>query len=140
MLERILTAQNGVIPKLLESNFTWHRIHDAGRKNVHKKKIDGFLLFREFGCPVEVKIGNARLTSTEQEYRKLLTSCGHYHMTLRAFIIKEHSTAHKSEILWSADVMDVLNENYNINTALRKAFRWIEQKVARDLEALNGRK
>ena len=74
MLERDLTAQNGEIQKQILPEFLWLRFADTGTRgrSAHKLGFDGLLLFRSRVWVVEVKIGeNKKLTENEESLAKL---------------------------------------------------------------------
>lgn len=69
MLERELTTSTGVIASNLPKGFYWMRLGDTGGMSRNKIGCDGFIWFNNHSWPVEAKIGNGKLTESEEKMK-----------------------------------------------------------------------
>lgn len=83
MLERDLTLANGVISSNLPQGFSWFRIGDTGSMSRNKPGCDGFIFFKNHAWPTEVKVGNGKLTESEEKMKNWCKEKGIYYLILR---------------------------------------------------------
>lgn len=98
MLERDLTLSNGVIAKNLPKGFYWLRLGDTGGIARNKLGCDGFLWFKNHAWPTEVKVGNGRLTESEE---KMKSWCKDRFIT---YLILRY---HEKYSLWELELADM---------------------------------
>jgi len=98
VLERDLTLSNGVIAKNLPKGFFWMRLGDTGGIARNKLGCDGFLWFKNHAWPTEVKVGNGKLTESEE---KMKSWCKERYIT---YLILRY---HEKYNLWELELADM---------------------------------
>ena len=98
MLERELTTSNGLIATNLPAGFYWMRLGDTGGMSRNKLGCDGFIWFNNHCWPTEVKIGNGKLTESEE---KLKEKCREHNIL---YLILRYHEKHGG--LWELELAD----------------------------------
>jgi len=106
LLERDLTKTNGLINKSLPLGWYFYRFPDTGGRKRNPQGCDGLLMFgKHVAYFLEVKIGNGKLTESEQ---KLFKWC---HDNKRPYFLLRY---YEKENLWVME--DLVFNNIKVNT------------------------
>lgn len=98
MLERDITLNNGFLAKSLPAGFSWMRLGDTGGITRNKLGCDGFLWLKNACWPVEVKIGNGKLTESEEKTKNWCKERGILYLIIRF---------HEKLDLWELEIADM---------------------------------
>lgn len=110
MVERDITASNGILSKNLPLGWYWFRFPDTGGRKRNSIGADGLLLFgKHIGYFIEVKLGNGQLTESE---KKLCNWC---HSNNRPYFLLAY---YESKDTWKLE--DLVFNNIKVGPNLKE--------------------